>query len=141
MPGLIDRQQWKAAIEDEAERQERYGRPCAVILAELDGMDGRGGPGAANWLMPPFAGLLVSLTRASDRITRLTNARLGILLLETDPGGAARFVSRTTVATESWLAANPWRARLVVGWAGATSAEELRHAVRTAETHLSTRRT
>lgn len=143
LPGLVDRQQWEALIAKEAQRQHRYGRPTAVVLAELDGLDAmveRMGPAAMNRLVLPCAGMLVSLARTSDRITRLANSRFGVLLLETDTRGAAGFAARITVAAEQWLAGSTWPIQLRVGWAGAVSSEELRRAVRDAETHLRARR-
>ena len=143
LPGLVDRQLWEALVAEEAERQQRYGRPTAIVLAELEGLDAlvaRMGPAAMNRFVPPCAEMLVSLARTSDRITRLTNSRFGMLLLETDVGGAARLAARITVAAEHRLSGSTWPVRMVVGWAGAATGEELRHAVRAAEEHLRARR-
>ena len=93
-----------------------------------------------NRFVPACADMLVSLARSSDRITRLTNSRFGLLLLETDVVGAARLAARITVAAELRLAASTWPVRMVVGWAGAATSEELRGAVRAAEEHLNVRR-
>jgi GGDEF domain-containing protein len=143
LPGLVDRQLWEALVAEEAERQQRYGRPTAIVLAELEGLDAlvaRMGPAAMNRFVPPCAEMLVSLARKSDRITRVTNSRFGMLLLETDVGGAARLAARITVAAEQRLSGSTWPVRMVVGWAGAATGEELRDAVRAAEKHLGARR-
>ena len=143
LPGLVDRQLWEALVLEEAERQHRYGHPTAIVLAELVGLDelvARMGPAAMNRFVPPCADMLVSLARTSDRITRLTNSRFGLLLLETDIAGAARLAARITVAAELRLSGSTWPVRMVVGWAGAATGEELREAVRAAEEHLSERR-
>lgn len=143
LPGLVDRQLWEALVAEEAERQHRYGRPTAIVLAELEGLDAlvaRMGPAAMNRFVLPCAEMLVSLARKSDRVTRVTNSRFGLLLLETDVGGAARLAARITVAAEHRLSGSTWPVRIVVGWAGATTGEELRHAVRAAEEHLRVRR-
>ena len=141
--GLVDRQLWEALVLEEAERQHRYGHPTAIVLAELVGLDelvARMGPAAMNRFVPLCADMLVSLARTSDRITRLTNSRFGLLLLETDVAGAARLAARITVAAELRLSGSTWPVRMVVGWAGAATGEELRGAVRAAEEHLSERR-
>lgn len=135
---LVDRQQWTAIIRDEAERQDRYGRPAAVVIAELDGLDGPPGARMMDRLGPAFGRLLVSITRASDRVTRLSATRFGVLLLQADAEGAARFAARAILAAQGWLATSPWHPELVVGWAGASNADELRDAVRAAEAHLAT---
>ncbi len=143
LPGLVDRHLWEALVLEEAERQSRYRHPTAIVLAELVGLDAlvaRMGPGAMNRFVPLCADMLVSLARTSDRITLLTNSRFGLLLLETDVGGAARLAARITAAAELRLSGSTWPVRMVVGWAGAATGEELRGAVRDAEQHLSARR-
>jgi GGDEF domain-containing protein len=143
LPGLVDRQLWDALVVEEAERQRRYGHPTAIVLAELVGLDAlvaRMGPAAMNRFVPLCADMLVSLARTSDRITRLTNSRFGLLLLETDVAGAAKLAARITVAAELRLSGSTWPVRMVVGWAGAATGEELRGAIRAAEEHLSARR-
>ncbi|MGK2849713.1 MAG: GGDEF domain-containing protein [Candidatus Limnocylindrales bacterium] len=136
--GLVDRQRWTAVIHDEAERQDRYGRPAAVVIAELDTLDGPHGARVMDRVAPAFGRLLVSITRASDRVTRLSTGRFGVLLLHTDAEGAARFAARAILEARLWLATSPWQPELMVGWAGASSGDELRDAVRTAEAHLAT---
>lgn len=133
---LVDRQQWTAIIRDEAERQDRYGRPAAVVIAELDGLDGPPGARMLDRLGPAFGRLLVSITRASDRVTRLSATRFGVLLLQADAEGAARFAARAILEAQGWLATSPWHPGLAVGWAGAASGDALRDAVRAAEAHL-----
>ena len=143
LPGLVDRHLWEALVLEEAERQNRYRHPTAIVLADLVGLDAlvaRMGPGAMNRFVPPCADMLVSLARTSDRITLLTNSRFGLLLLETDVGGAARLAARITAAAELRLSGSTWPVRMVVGWAGAATGDELRGAVRDAEQHLSARR-
>lgn len=143
LPGLVDRQLWEALVAEEAERQHRYGRPTAIVLAELEGLDelvARMGPAAMNRLVRPCVDMLASLTRRSDRMTRLTNSRFGLLLLETDAAGAAKLAARITVAAEKRLSGSRWPVRMVVGWAGAATSEELHRAVRAAERHLRVRR-
>lgn len=135
---LVDRQQWTAVIRDEAERQDRYGRPAAVVIAEIERLDGPHGARVTDRLSPAFGRLLVSITRASDRVTRLSSARFGVLLLHADAEGAARFAARAILEAHGWLATSPWHPDLVVGWAGASSGDELRDAVRAAEAHLAT---
>lgn len=136
--GLVDRQRWTAVIHDEAERQDRYGRPAAVVIAELEALDGPHGARVMDRVAPAFGRLLVSITRASDRVTRLSTGRFGVLLLHTDAEGAARFAARAILEARLWLATSPWQPELMVGWAGASSGDELRDAVRTAEAHLAT---
>ena len=143
IPGVMDRQQWEGLITHEAQRQGRHAQPAAIVLAELDGLDelvARMGPAAVNRLIPPCAGILVAVARASDRIARLATGRFGVLLLETDDAGAARYAARATAAVDTWLAASPWDVHLSVGWAATTDPDELRRGLRNAEAHLRARR-
>lgn len=143
IPGVMDRQQWEGLITHEAQRQGRHGQATAVVLAELDGLDelvARMGPAAVNRLIPPCAGILVAVARASDRIARLATGRFGILLLQTDDAGAARYAARATAAVDTWLTASPWHVRLSIGWAATTDPDELRRGLRNAEAHLRARR-
>lgn len=136
--GLVDRQRWTAVIQDEAERQDRYGRPAAVVIAELETLQGPHGVRVMDRVAPAFGRLLLYITRASDRVTRLSTNKFGVLLLHADAEGAARFAARAILEAQVWLETSPWHPELVVGWAGATSGDELRAAVRTAEAHLAT---
>ncbi len=143
IPGLMDRQHWEGLIAHEAQRQQRYGQPTAIVLAELHGLDDlvvRMGPAAVHRLIPPCAEILVSVARASDRVARLTTGRFGVLLLETDEGGAARYAARATAATDGWLGSSNWDVRLSVGWTATTDPNALRRGLRTAEEHLRARR-
>ena len=137
--GLLDRQRWTAVLHDEAERQDRYGRPASVVIAELETLDGPHGARVMDRVGPAFGRLLVSITRASDRVTRLSANKFGVLLLQADAEGAARFAARAILEAQVWLETSPWHPELVVGWAGASSGDELRAAVRTAEAHLASR--
>ena len=118
IPGLVDRQLWEALVLEEAQRQHRYGHPTAIVLAELVGLDAlvaRMGPAAMNRFVPPCAEMLVSLARTSDRITRLTTSRFGLLLLETDVAGAAG-----SPRGSRWPPSFGWRrARGPCGWRSA----------------------
>lgn len=136
--GLVDRQRWNAVILDEAERQDRYGRPAAVVIAELEALEGPHSARVMDRVGPAFGRLLVSITRASDRVTRLSANKFGVLLLQADAEGAARFAARAILEAQVWLETSPWHPGLGVGWAGAASGDELRDAVRNAEAHLAT---
>lgn len=143
IPGVMDRQHWEGVLAHEAQRQERYPRSVAVVVVELDGLDelvARMGPAAVNRLIPPCAGILVSVARASDRVARLATGRFGVILFETDEDGAARYAARAKAATHAWLATSPWDLRLEAGWTSTREPAELRRAVRTAEHDLRVRR-
>ena len=139
IPGLVGRQVWEASLVEEAERQQRYGRPLAIILAELDGQEPE--PTAMATAMiarvaPRCAAVLLALARASDRVTRLSGTRFGVLLLEADEGAAAAYAERAIAACEPWVVTSAFAMRLSVGWAVARGPDELVSALRTAEEQL-----
>ena len=109
------------------------------MLVELAGLDraiAQTGTGVIGRVVPPCAETLVSLARASDRVTRLSDGRFGILLRETDADGAGRYAARAVASCDPWLAAMPWSLRLVVAWASTEGGEDLVSAVRHAERRL-----
>ncbi len=139
LAGLIGRLEWERLVADESQRQRRYGRPSAIVLVEVGGLDAaaaQSGSGVVARVVPPCAETLVALARASDRVTRLGDGRFGVLLRETDADGASRYAARAVAACDPWLAAMPWPLRLHVGWASPEGAEDLTDAVQIAERRL-----
>ena len=137
--GLIGRLEWDRLVADESERQRRYGRPSAIVLLELEGLDAataRTGAGVVGRVVPPCAEALVSISRASDRVTRLRDGRFGVLLRETDAAGASRYATRAIATCEPWLTAMPWPLRMVAGWAAPEVDADLLDAVGQAEQRL-----
>jgi GGDEF domain-containing protein len=139
IPGLIGRQAWETALAEEAERQQRYGRPLAIVIAELEGLEPVAtsmGTAMIGRMAPRCAAILLALARASDRVTRLSGSRFGVLLLEADERAAELYADRAMATCESWLDASAFAMRLSIGWAVARGPEELLGALRTAEDGL-----
>lgn len=139
IPGLIGRQAWETSLAEEAERQQRYGRPLAIVIAELEGQEPVAtamGTAMLGRMAPRCAAILLALARASDRVTRLSSSRFGVLLLEADEDAAELYVDRAMATCESWLDASAFAMRLSIGWAVARGPEELVGALRTAEEGL-----
>ena len=142
IPGLIGRQAWEASLVDEAERQQRYGRPLAILLAEVEASETEpSAMGAAmiGRMAPRCAAVLLALARGSDRVTRLSGNRFGVLLLEADEAGAAIYAERAATVCATWLASSPYPMRLSVGWSVAREPADLVRAMRTAEDRLKIR--
>lgn len=139
IPGLVGRQAWEASLAEEAERQQRYGHPLSIIIAELEGQEPEPtamGTAMIGRMAPRCAAILLALARASDRVTRLSGSRFGVLLLEADEEAAGLYVDRAAAACEPWLAASAVSMQLSIGWAVARGPEELVGALRTAEERL-----
>jgi GGDEF domain-containing protein len=137
--GLVGRVEWDRLVADESERQRRYGRPSAIVLIEVEGLDratAQAGPSVVGRVISPCGATLVAAARASDRVTRLGDGRFGVLLREADADGASRYAKRAVAACDPWLAALPWPLRLSVGWASPDGGDDLLAAFRQAERRL-----
>lgn len=136
IPGLIGRQAWEASLVDEAERQQRYGRPLAIVIADLvpdEEEPSSMGSAMVGRMAPRCAAVLLAVARASDRVTRLGVSRFGVLLLEADEAAATTYASRAARLLEPWLAGSVFPMHLSMGWAVARGPEELRQALHDAE--------
>lgn len=137
--GLDSPLAWSTAITIEEARSSRYGRPVSVVIAELDGLDRLGellGLDVADRLIPPVADALRRNARAADRVARLSHARFGVLLVETDEVRAINYVERVRSACDRWLEASAIALRLSIGWASPATDGDLRSTVRVAEDRM-----
>jgi diguanylate cyclase (GGDEF)-like protein len=137
--GLDGPAAWSHAVAQEANRSSRYGRPVAVVIAELDGitrLEERFGSAAADRLIPPVADVLRRSARSSDTIARLDRVRFGLLLPETDEIQAINLVERIRAGCDKWLAACAVAVRLSIGWASPPLGGDLGDALREAEDRM-----
>jgi hypothetical protein len=87
---------------------------------EIDGLDSVApilGQGAADWLIPPLAAVMLQNTRAADVLTRIGPRRFVALLPETDEIAAINYVERVRCACDMWMDARGLVGRLAIGWA------------------------
>ncbi|HTS14961.1 MAG TPA: GGDEF domain-containing protein [Candidatus Sulfotelmatobacter sp.] len=118
--GLESAFAWERHIREEALRLRRYGRPFAVVYAELDGLDrlaDRVGASAAGRIVPAIGQVLKRQARAVDTIARVGPARFAVLLPETDEVRAINYVERVRAACDVWLQAGAVALQLSFGWA------------------------
>jgi len=137
--GLDSPLSWAMAITIEEARSGRYGRPVSVVIAELDGLERLSelfGADVADRLIPPVGDALRRSARAADRVARLSHARFGVLLVETDEVRAINYVERVRAACDGWLEASAISLRLSIGWASPATDGDLRSAVRIAEDRM-----
>ncbi len=118
--GLESAFAWDRHIREEATRLRRYGRPFAIVFAELDGLDrlaDRVGTSAAGRIVPAIGQVLKRQARAVDIIARVGPARFAILLPETDEVRAINYIERVRAACDVWLQAGAVALQLSFGWA------------------------
>jgi diguanylate cyclase (GGDEF)-like protein len=118
--GLESAFAWDRHIREEAIRLRRYGRPFAIVFAELDGLDrlaDRVGASAAGRIVPAIGQVLKRQARAVDIIARVGPARFAVLLPETDEVRAINYVERVRASCDVWLQAGAVALQLSFGWA------------------------
>ena len=92
MPGRLA---WSEALDREAQRATRYGRPTAVAIFEL--RPERASATIDSWVRvhaAPVGESLLRLSRATDIVARMTATRFQVLLPETSDEAAGKFVER-----------------------------------------------
>ena len=92
MPGRLA---WSEALDREAHRATRYGRPTAVAIFEL--RPERSSATIDSWVRThagPVGESLLRLSRATDVVARMTSTRFQVLLPETSDESAGKFVER-----------------------------------------------
>ena len=103
MPGRIA---WFDALDREAHRATRYGRPTAVAIFELRPL--RANATLDSWVRThaaPVGESLLRLSRATDVVARMTATRFQVLLPETSDEAAGKFVERVVSECEQRLTA------------------------------------
>lgn len=92
LTGLYTRHHFDANAKLEFERANRHGRPLALLLIEIDDVDGAGermGALTSNYLLSEVGALLRTLLRINDIGSRYTPSTLAVLLPETNAQQAA----------------------------------------------------
>ena len=140
LTGLGNRVAWTDALEVEATRRARYGRPVVVMTVDVDGLkraNDRFGHVGGDELLTAAASILRSNLRDSDVVARIGGDEFGILLPETEPDAMPGLVARIQAACTAWRGPDPdLRLSLSIGWAVPGAGEELHDALRTADERM-----
>ena len=97
LTGLINRRHFMANAEAEIRRSQRYGRPIAVALGDLDlfkRLNDTHGHGAGDVVLRTFAGLLSDSVRQSDLVCRYGGEEFAFLFPESTVEQAHILVER-----------------------------------------------
>lgn len=103
--GIVGVRVFDDAVTHEVRRSRRTGRPVSLIVAEIDdfgGLDDRHGVGAADEATHQVGSLIRSSAREIDVVAQLSAGQFGILLPETESGGAALVAERLRTAIARW---------------------------------------
>lgn len=130
MPGRLA---WSEALDREAHRATRYGRPTAVAIFEL--RPERASATLDSWVRThagPIGESLLRLSRATDIVARMTSTRFQVLLPETTDEAAVRFVERVVDECQERLSALGAPLKVQTSVAASSADLPLREAVATA---------
>lgn len=103
LTGLVNRAHFFALAKGEIRRARRYGRPLAVIMADIDHfkrINDTYGHREGDRALASFADLCRKLVRAEDTVARLGGEEFGLLLPETDAAQAVAVANRLRAAVE-----------------------------------------
>ncbi len=117
LTGLANRRRFMEQLVTESKRRVRSGRSVAVIVADLDDfkrVNDLYGHEAGDDVLRAFAGVLRSTVREIDTAARLGGEEFGVLLPETDAGGAAVVAGRLRERLERLELDAPGNGRLSV---------------------------
>ncbi len=92
LTGALNRQALLARLEDELARAARYGRPCSIILVDLDHfkrVNDTHGHAAGDAVLREVAAVLTSNVRSVDLVGRYGGEEFMIVMPETDADAAA----------------------------------------------------
>jgi diguanylate cyclase (GGDEF)-like protein len=106
LTGLANRGTFEQALAREVARAQRYARPLALVLFDLDAFKARNdrlGHAAGDAALARVGSALRRLSRASDQVARLGGDEFAAILPETGPDGALAFAHklRRALAAES----------------------------------------
>lgn len=127
MPGRLA---WSEALDREAHRATRYGRPTAVAIFEL--RPERSSATIDSWVRThagPVGESLLRLSRATDVVARMTSTRFQVLLPETSDESAGKFVERVVTECTERLTALGAPLKLQTSVAASSADLPLRDAV------------
>lgn len=108
LTGLANRRHFLEVLDREIERSDRYGRPMALIMLDLDHfkrVNDNYGHAAGDSVLKAAAAALHRVSRDTDLPARLGGEELALLLPETHVEGAAQVAERlrTLIAAERHL--------------------------------------
>jgi GGDEF domain-containing protein len=136
---ILDPVAWDRVVGDESTRFARFRRPITIVSIEVSGLARVGeslGLDVASRVADRSVDLLVSETRATDRIARLDDARFRVLLVETDEHVAICYVDRVRRVVDAWLQSAGLAVSLSIGWAKPGEAADVFAAVGAAEQRM-----
>jgi diguanylate cyclase (GGDEF)-like protein len=140
LTGVGNRAAWMEALESEASRRARYGRPVVLMSTDMDGLkriNDRYGHAAGDEVLTAAASVLRANLRDSDVVARIGGDEFGVVLPETEDDVMPALVERIQHACAEWRGSNPeLRLSISIGWAAPADGEDLAAALRIADERM-----
>lgn len=134
---LYNRRRLDADLATELARADRYNRPLAFVMADVDNFKAFNdtfGHQRGDEVLQEIARMLTTAVRASDTVYRYGGEELSILLRETDENAAVELTERLRTSVEQHFATRPGLPGVTVSFGvaarrdGPTAADALVHA-------------
>ena len=103
LTGLLNRREFDRLLAEEAERSQRFGRPFALVLGDIDHfkeVNDTHGHQAGDAVLREVARRLAEGLRSVDRLARFGGEELAMILMETDRASALETARRARAALE-----------------------------------------
>jgi diguanylate cyclase (GGDEF)-like protein len=139
LTGLEGPDFWQRVLVAEVARAEKYQRPLAIVVAELEGileLDEMLGGNLARHALREAAQCLRRMSRTSDYCARIAVTRFGVVLSETDEISAINFVERVREIVPESMPRGAEGIRFSFGWASPRAGESAAAVVTRAERRL-----
>jgi diguanylate cyclase (GGDEF)-like protein len=136
LTGLEGPDAWQRTLVVEVARADRYGRPLAIVILEVEGVAGLGedvGAEFARHVLREAGQALRRESRTSDPVFRIGTTRFGVILGETDEVTAINYVERVREHMPTRLPLQGAGLRLSFGWASPAPGESADVLVRRAD--------
>ncbi len=105
LTGLSNRRHFEEMLQQEVRRAKRYGRILSLVMLDLDDLKGINdtlGHRCGDQLLQAVATILRDVARETDVVARWGGDEFVVLLPETGPEGAQRFVERLYQTAAEW---------------------------------------
>ncbi|HWA85244.1 MAG TPA: diguanylate cyclase [Opitutus sp.] len=103
LTGLLNRREFDRILAEEAERWQRFGRPFALVLVDIDHfkmVNDIHGHQAGDAVLQEVARRLTALVRSVDRVARFGGEEFALIIMESDSAAGLDTARRACVAVE-----------------------------------------
>jgi diguanylate cyclase (GGDEF)-like protein len=141
LTGLYDKTTFTRLLEDELQRQARYGRPVTLVLADIDRfkqLNDTFGHADGDAVLADVAEIIAKQARTSDTSGRFGGEEFGVFLPEVGVGAGQLLAERIRAQVETKFADTPYGTTISLGIASAQPGVPCEDLIRAADAALYT---